>query len=405
MAGPLDGIRIFDMSRILAGPSATQLLGDLGAEVIKIERPGQGDDTRKWGPPFLKDEAGRDSEESAYYVSCNRSKRSLTLDIAKPEGQALARRLIGTSDVVIENFKAGDLARYGLDYGSLRPEFPKLVYCSITGFGQTGPYASRAGYDILIQAMGGIMSITGEADGPPMKVGVAIVDVMCGMYASVAILAALRHRDRTGEGQLIDLALLDTEVSWLVNQGANYLIGGKAPGRLGNAHPNIVPYTVMPAADGWFVLGVGNDAQYRKFCAFAGRAELAEDARFSTNAARVKHRDILYPILEEVTRTRPVAAWIEGLERLGVPAGPVNDIAQVFADPQVQARGMRIEMERDGVAGGRVPMIGNPIQFSASPVEYRDPPPRLGEHTDRVLTDLLGLKPEEIEGLRQRGIV
>jgi glutaryl-CoA transferase len=405
MAGPLDGIRIFDMSRILAGPSATQLLGDLGAEVIKIERPGQGDDTRKWGPPFLKDEAGRDSEESAYYVSCNRSKRSLTLDIARPEGQALARRLIGTSDVVIENFKAGDLARYGLDYESLKSEFPKLVYCSITGFGQTGPYASRAGYDILIQAMGGIMSITGEPGGAPMKVGVAIVDVMCGMYASVAILAALRHRDRTGEGQLIDLALLDTQVSWLVNQGANYLIGGRAPGRLGNAHPNIVPYTVMPAADGWFVLGVGNDAQYRKFCDFAGRPELAEEARFATNAARVKHRDILYPILEEATRARPVAAWIEGLERLGVPAGPVNDIAQVFADPQVEARGMRIEMERAGVAGGAVPMIGNPIKFSETPVEYQDPPPRLGEHTDRVLHDLLGMKPEEIEALRARGVV
>jgi crotonobetainyl-CoA:carnitine CoA-transferase CaiB-like acyl-CoA transferase len=405
MPGPLAGIRIFDLSRILAGPSATQLLGDLGAEVIKVERPGQGDDTRQWGPPFLKDEEGRDTAESAYYVSCNRSKRSLTLDIAKPEGQALARRLIGTCDVVIENFKAGDLARYGLDYASLKSEFPKLVYCSITGFGQTGPYAERAGYDILIQAMGGIMSITGAPDGPPMKVGVAIVDVMCGMYASVAILAALRHRDRTGEGQFIDLALLDTQVSWLVNQGANYLVSGKAPGRLGNAHPNIVPYTVMPAADGWFVLGVGNDAQYRKFCAFAGRPELAEDARFATNAARVKHRDVLYPLLEELTRARPVAAWIEGLERLGVPAGPVNDIAQVFADPQVQARGMKIEMAREGVAGGRVPMIGNPIKFSETPVDYRDPPPRLGEHTHRVLADLLGLKPEEIAALRERGVV
>jgi crotonobetainyl-CoA:carnitine CoA-transferase CaiB-like acyl-CoA transferase len=405
MPGPLAGIRIFDLSRILAGPSATQLLGDLGAEVIKIERPGQGDDTRLWGPPFLKDGQGRDTAESAYYVSCNRSKRSLTLDIAKPEGQALARRLIAECDVVIENFKAGDLARYGLDYESLKAEFPKLVYCSITGFGQTGPYASRAGYDILIQAMGGIMSITGEPSGPPMKVGVAIVDVMCGMYACVAILAALRHRDRTGAGQFIDLALLDTQVSWLVNQGANYLVSGKAPGRLGNAHPNIVPYTVMPAADGWFVLGVGNDAQYRKFCEFAGRPELAEDARFSTNALRVKHRDVLYPMLEEVTRAKPVAAWIEGLERLGVPAGPVNDIAQVFADPQVEARGMKIEMEREGVAGGAVPMIGNPIKFSGTPIEYRDPPPRLGEHTDAVLGDLLGLAPEEIEALRRRGVV
>ena len=405
MAGPLTGIRIFDLSRILAGPSATQLLGDLGAEVIKIERPGQGDDTRAWGPPFLKDETGRDTKESAYYLSCNRSKRSLTLDIAKPEGQALARRLIGTCDVVIENFKSGDLARYGLDYESLKAEFPKLVYCSITGFGQTGPYASQAGYDILIQAMGGIMSITGAPDGPPMKVGVAIVDVMCGMYAAVAILAALRHRDRTGEGQFIDLALLDTQVSWLVNQGANYLVSGKAPGRLGNAHPNIVPYTVMPAADGWFVLGVGNDAQYRKFCDFAGRPELAEDARFRTNADRVKHRDILYPILEAVTRARPQSAWVEGLSKLGVPAGPVNDIGQVFADPQVQARGMRIEMPREDVKDGTVSMIGNPIKFSQTPIEYRDPPPRLGEHTDRVLTGLLGLGPEEIARLRERGVV
>jgi crotonobetainyl-CoA:carnitine CoA-transferase CaiB-like acyl-CoA transferase len=306
---------------------------------------------------------------------------------------------------VIENFKAGDLARYRLDYESLKAEFPKLVYCSITGFGQTGPYAAQAGYDILIQAMGGIMSITGDPGGPPMKVGVAIVDVMCGMYACVAVLAALRHRDRTGEGQFIDLALLDTQVSWLVNQGANYLVSGKAPGRLGNAHPNIVPYTVMPAADGWFVLGVGNDAQYRKFCAFAGRPELAQDERFATNAARVKHRDVLYPMLEELTRAHPRDHWVEGLSKLGVPAGPVNDIAQVFADPQVQARGMRIEMERAGVAGGTVPMIGNPIKFSRSPVEYRDPPPRLGEHTGQVLRDLLGLTPEEIEGLRGRGVV
>ena len=405
MPGPLSGIRIFDLSRILAGPSATQLLGDLGAEVIKIERPGQGDDTRAWGPPYLKDEAGRDTGESAYYLSCNRSKRSVTLDIAKPEGQALARRLITTSDVVIENFKSGDLARYGLDYQSLRSDFPRLVYCSITGFGQTGPYAPHAGYDILIQAMGGIMSITGAADGPPMKVGVAIVDVMCGMYASVAILAALRHRDQTGVGQFIDLALLDTQVSWLVNQGANYLISGKAPGRLGNAHPNIVPYTVMPASDGWFVLGVGNDAQYAKFCDFAGRPELATDERFRTNADRVKNRAVLYPILEEITRARPQSAWVKSLSKLGVPAGPVNSIDRVFADPQVQARGMRIEMPREGVEGGSVPLIGNPIKFSETPVEYRDPPPRLGEHTEEVLRTFLGLSPEEIAGLRARAVI
>jgi crotonobetainyl-CoA:carnitine CoA-transferase CaiB-like acyl-CoA transferase len=405
MPGPLSGIRIFDLSRILAGPSATQLLGDLGADVIKIERPGQGDDTRAWGPPYLKDETGRDTGESAYYLSCNRSKRSVTLDIAKPEGQDLARRLIATSDVVIENFKAGDLARYGLDYESLKDQFPKLVYCSITGFGQSGPYAPRAGYDILIQAMGGIMSITGAPEGPPMKVGVAIVDVMCGMYASVAILAALRHRDQTGVGQFIDLALLDTQVAWLVNQGANYLVSGKAPGRLGNAHPNIVPYTVMPAADGWFVLGVGNDAQYAKFCDFAGRPDLASDERFRSNADRVKNREVLYPMLEEITCARTQSAWLEGLSKLGVPAGPVNTIDQVFADPQVQARGMRIEMLRDGVDGGAVPMIGNPINFSETPVEYRNPPPRLGEHTQEVLSTTLGLSPEEIAGLRARAVI
>ncbi len=404
MPGPLAGIRVFDLSRILAGPTATQLMGDLGAEVIKIERPGQGDDTRAWGPPYLKDENGNDTAESAYYLSCNRNKRSVTLDIAKPEGRELARRLIAASDVLIENFKAGDLVRYGLDYASLRAKIPRLVYCSITGFGQTGPYARRAGYDILIQAMGGIMSITGEADGPPMKVGVAIVDVMCGMYASVAILAALRHRDRTGEGQFIDLGLLDTQIAWLVNQGSNYLVSGKAPGRLGNAHPNIVPYTVMPAADGWFVLGVGNDAQYAKFCGFAGRPDLAEDARFRTNADRVKNRDLLYPLLEEITRGRPQGQWLEGLTKIGVPAGPVNSIDQVFADSQVQARGMQIEMPREGVQGGTVRMIGNPIKFSATPVEYREPPPRLGEHTEDVLGSLLGLSAEEIAGLRARGI-
>ena len=364
MPGPLSGIRIFDLSRILAGPSATQLLGDLGAEVIKIERPGHGDDTRAWGPPYLKDESGRDTDESAYYLSCNRSKRSVTLDIANPEGQALARRLIATSDVMIERISrlATSPAMASITR-VLKSEFPRLVYCSITGFGQTGPYAPRAGYDILIQAMGGIMSITGAPDGPPMKVGVAIVDVMCGMYAAVAILAALRHRDQSGVGQFIDLALLDTQVSWLVNQGANYLVSGKAPGRLGNAHPNIVPYTVMAASDGWFVLGVGNDAQYAKFCDFAGRPELATDERFRTNADRVKNRAVLYPILEEITRSRPQSAWVKGLSKLGVPAGPVNSIDQVFADPHVQARGMRIEIPREGVKGGSVPLIGNPIRF------------------------------------------
>jgi glutaryl-CoA transferase len=405
MPGPLAGLRVFDLSRILAGPTCTQLLGDLGAEVIKIERPGQGDDTRQWGPPYLKDEHGRDTGESAYYLSANRNKRSLTLDIARPEGQKLARRLIGRSDVLIENFKTGDLARYSLGYDQIAAEFPRLVYCSITGFGQTGPYAKRAGYDLLIQALGGIMSITGEPGRAPMKVGVAIADVMCGMYATVAILAALRHRDLTGQGQFIDLALLDTQVAWLANVGLNYLVSGEVPQRFGNEHANIVPYTVMPAADGYFVLGVGNDAQFAKFCAFAGRSELAEDPRFRTNADRVRNRQTLYPLLEEITRRRARGEWVDGLSRQGVPAGPVNTVDQVFADPQAQARGLKLELPYAGAKDGTVPLLANPIRLSASPVEYRTPPPRLGQHTDALLSELLGLSAAEIAGLRDQGVV
>jgi crotonobetainyl-CoA:carnitine CoA-transferase CaiB-like acyl-CoA transferase len=405
MTGPLQGLRIFDLTRILAGPTCTQLLGDLGAEVIKIERPGQGDDTRKWGPPFAKDADGRDTTYSAYFLSSNRNKRSVTLDIAQPEGQALAKRLIAKCDILVENFKTGGLAGYGLAYDDLRDANPGLIYCSITGFGQTGPYAPRAGYDFLAQGLGGMMSITGDPDGEPMKVGVGIADVMCGMYAVAAILAALHHRGKTGEGQYIDLALLDTQVAWLINEGLNYLTSGVVPRRLGNEHPNIVPYKVLPASDGYFILAVGNDGQYRRFCDFAGAPELAEDPRFRTNADRVVNRAPLYALLPDLTRRKTSAEWAEGLARLGVPCSPVNDIAQVFEDPQVQARDMKLTMPLAAVQGGQVDLIANPIKYSRTPVTYREPPPETGQHTESVLEDLLGLESAELSALRDRGVV
>jgi crotonobetainyl-CoA:carnitine CoA-transferase CaiB-like acyl-CoA transferase len=405
MPGPLADLRVLDLTRILAGPTCTQLLGDLGAEVIKVERPGQGDDTRKWGPPYLKDQTGRDTSESAYYLSSNRNKRSVSIDIAKPEGQELVRRLARRADVMVENFKVGDMARYGLAYDDLKGLNPSLVYCSISGFGQTGPYAPRAGYDLLAQALGGIMSVTGEPDRPPMKVGVGIADIMCGMYAAAAILAALHHRERTGEGQAIDLALLDTQVAWLVNIGLNYLISGEVPGRVGNEHPNIVPYNVMPAADGYFTLAVGNDAQFRKFCEFAGAPELAQDPRFRTNELRVRNRGELYASLPEITRRRGRDDWVEGLARLGVPASPVNDVEQVFADPQVLARGMRVAIPYPEAEGGTVPLIGNPIKLSATSVEYRLPPPSLGQHTEEVLGEVLGLTADQIARLKATGVI
>jgi crotonobetainyl-CoA:carnitine CoA-transferase CaiB-like acyl-CoA transferase len=405
MSGPLAGLRVFDLTRILAGPTCTQLLGDLGADVIKIERPGEGDDTRKWGPPFLEGADGEDLAESAYYLSSNRSKRSLTLDIAQPEGQALARQLIGHCDILVENFKTGGLARYGLAYDDLKAEFPGLVFCSITGFGQTGPYAPRAGYDLLAQGLGGIMSITGEADGEPVKVGVGVADVMCGMYAAVAILAAIRHRDATGQGQHIDLALLDTQVAWLINEGLNYLTSGEVPQRRGNQHPNIVPYNVMPAADGYIILGVGNDRQYQRFCAFAGVPELAEDARFRTNADRVRNREALYALLPDITRAKTQREWDEGLAELGVPCSPVNDISQAFANPQVVAREMKLTMPFAGAKDGTVDLIANPTRFSETPVEYRHAPPTVGEHSDEVLAELLGLDPAAIAELRNKKVV
>jgi len=405
MPGPLAGIRVFDLTRILAGPTCTQLLGDLGADVIKIEKTGAGDDTRKWGPPYVQDKEGRNTSESAYYLSSNRNKRSLAIDIAKPEGQALARRLIGHCDIMVENFKVGDMARYGLAYEDLKPANPRLIYCSITGFGQTGPYAPRAGYDMLAQGLGGIMSVTGEPDRPPMKVGVGIADIMCGMYATVAILAALHHRDSTGEGQFIDLALLDSQVAWLATVGLNYLTSGKVPGRVGNEHPNIVPYNVMAASDGHVILAVGNDGQYVKFCNFAGHPDLAQDPRFVTNEARIANRRVLYEILEPVLRGRTQKEWVEGLARIGVPCSPVNTVDQVFADPQVLARGMKIAMPHALAGRGEVDLIGNPIKYSATPVDYRLPPPQLGEHNRQVLAELLDMDEAEFKALKRRGVV
>jgi crotonobetainyl-CoA:carnitine CoA-transferase CaiB-like acyl-CoA transferase len=404
-AQALAGIRVLDLTRILAGPTCTQLLGDLGADVIKIEKPGEGDDTRKWGPPYVEGRDGRPTRESAYYLSANRNKRSVAIDIAHPEGQRLVRELLGGCQVLAENFKVGGLARYGLDYASLAPAFPALVYCSITGFGQTGPYAPRAGYDYLAQGYGGIMSITGQPDGEPVKVGVGIADVMCGMYATVAILAALRHAEATGEGQHIDMALLDAQVAWLVNEGCNYLLSGRVPRRLGNEHPNIAPYKLFEAADGLVILAVGNDAQFRRWCAFAGADDLAADPRFGTNPLRVANREALYALMPAYMRRKTVQAWVDRLSELGVPCGPVNGIDRVFADPQVRARGMRIDLPHPEAASGTVPLIANPIKMGATPPAYRAAPPTLGQHTDEVLEELLGLGVAERRRLREAGVI
>ena len=406
MSGPLQGLRVFDLTRILAGPTATQLLGDLGADVIKIERTGAGDDTRHWGPPFLKDAEGKDSGTAAYYLSANRAKRSVTIDIATPEGQALAHRLIAECDFFVENFKTGGLAKYGLDYESVRKTKPDIIYCSITGFGQTGPYAKRAGYDYLAQGMGGIMSLTGQPDGQPTKVGVGIADVMCGMYAVSSMLAALHHRHETGKGQHIDLALLDTQISWLVNEGLNYLTSGKVPHRIGNEHPNIVPYNVMPTSDGHFILAVGNDGQFRKFCDFAGAPELADDPRFVTNALRCENRRPLYDeILPPLTRQKTKDQWIDGLASLGVPAGAVNTLDQVFDDPQVKHRGMQVQVPYEDSEMGHIDLIGNPIKYSETPIAYNRPPPKMGEHSDEVYRELLGLSDAELQELRDKGVI
>jgi crotonobetainyl-CoA:carnitine CoA-transferase CaiB-like acyl-CoA transferase len=389
--GALQGLKVLDLSRVLAGPWAGQLLGDLGADVVKVERPGAGDDTRAWGPPWVAAKE-TDARQAAYFQCANRNKRSVAIDLATPEGQTQVRALAAKADVVLENFKVGGLKAYGLDYDSLKAVNPRLVYCSITGFGQTGPYAPRAGYDFLIQGMGGLMSLTGRADGEegagPQKVGVALVDIMTGLYATIAVLAALSHRDRTGEGQHIDLALLDVQVATLANQAANYLSSGVAPKRLGNAHPNIVPYQDFPTADGDMILAIGNDGQFARFCRIAEHPEWADDARFATNPARVAHRAVLIPLLRQATVMKTTAEWIAALEAEAVPCGPINRLDQVFADPQVQARGLRIDLPHP--AFGTVPLVANPIRLSATPVQYRQAPPTLGEHTAEVLADWLG---------------
>jgi len=398
MTAALKDIRVLDLSRVLAGPWCAQNLADLGADVIKIERPGAGDDTRSWGPPFLKDRDGNDTGDAAYYLAANRNKRSVTIDIACPAGQRAVRELAARCDVVLENYKVGQLARYGLDYDGLRAVNPRLVYCSVTGFGQTGPWKHRPGYDFIIQALGGFMSITGEADdrpgGGPQKAGVAVSDLMTGMFATQAVLAALFHRERTGEGQYIDIALLDVQVAMLANMNANYLVSGVPPKRWGNAHPNIVPYQAFRAADQWIVVAVGNDEQYRRFCRLAGRPELCEDARFSTNRERVRNREVLVPLLAERIAERSAHFWLDGLERAGVPCGPINDLAQVFDNEQVRARGMRIALERDDA--GEIPLVASPMKMSATPPAYRIAPPRVGEHTAQVLGELLGYDDEAI---------
>lgn len=405
--GALSHLRVLDLSRVLAGPTAGQILADLGAEVIKVERPGRGDDTRHWGPPWLRDEAGRDTAESAYYLSANRGKKSVAIDITCAEGQRLVRDLAARSDVFLENFKVGGLARYGLDYGSLAAVNPGLVYCSITGFGQTGPYAQRPGYDFMIQGMGGLMSVTGEPDGSPgggpQKVGVALADIMTGLYAGIGVLAALAHRDRTGEGQHIDLALLDVQVASLANQAMNYLVSGRAPERLGNAHPNIVPYQAFAAADGHFILAVGNDDQFRRLCAALGREPWAADPRFATNAARVAHREALVPMLGEIFAADSRSEWLRRLDDAGVACGPINTIDQVFADPQVQHRGMRGELPHP--QAGRAPTVGSPFKLSGTPVQLTAAAPTLGQHTDEVLAEVLGLDEAQRTTLRNGGVI
>jgi crotonobetainyl-CoA:carnitine CoA-transferase CaiB-like acyl-CoA transferase len=403
--GPLAGLRILDLSRILAGPTCTQLFGDLGADVIKVERPGAGDDTRHWGPPYVRDADGADTTESAYYLCANRNKRSVTIDFSKPDGAELVCELLEHCDVLIENLRVGALAGYGLGYDDLRERFPGLVYCSISGFGQDGPYANRGGYDYMAQGIGGIMSLTGEPDGEPMKVAVGIADVVCGMYASSAILAALRHRDRTGEGQYIDLGLADTQVSWLINEGTNYLTSREVPRRRGNAHPNIVPYQLFQTADGYFILAAGNDGQYRRFCTFAGLDELADDPRFATNKLRVAHREELVPRIEAATRRHPTVHWVEGLAGVGVPCGPVNDLEQVFSDPQFLHRGMKISMDHPLAGSGQVDLIGNPLKLSQTPVSYRRAPPTLGQHTDEVLREVLDMDESRLARLKDDEVI
>ena len=407
MDRPLSHIRVLDLTRILAGPWAAQTLADLGAEVIKIERPKSGDDTRSWGPPWLKGKDGSDTREAAYFLSVNRGKKSVTVDLSKPAGQRLVRELAAKSDVLIENYKVGDLARYGLAYDDVRQANPGIIYCSVTGFGQDGPYAQRPGYDFVFQGMCGLMSITGERDelpgGGPQKVGIAVTDVLTGMYASLAITAAIAHRQLTGIGQYIDLALLDTLVAFNANSILNYWCSGEIPKRFGNAHSNIVPYEAFPSADGHIILAVGNDSQFASFCRVAGRPELAADPRFRTNPERVKHRPVLVPIVQRIVKERTSHDWIESLEAASVPCGPINNMREVFENPQVRHRGMRVEIPHP--AGVPCPTVASPMRFSATPVDHSVPPPLLGQHTREVLDSVLGLSTAEIEALAGGGVI
>ncbi len=407
MAGPLAGMRVLDLSRVLAGPWAGQNLADLGAEVIKIERPNIGDDSRAFGPPWIKDAQGRDTKDSAYFTSANRGKKSITVNLQEPAGQELVRRLAQKCDVLLENYKFGDLARYGLDYGALSKINPRLIYCSVTGFGQSGPYRERPGYDFMIQGMGGMMSVTGEPDGVPgggpQRAGVPIADIITGMYASIAVCAALAHRAQSGVGQHLDLALLDAQIALLAYQNTNYFATGKPPGRIGNLHPNIVPYQPFRASDGAVILACGNDNLYRKFCAAAGCAQLASDPRFASNGKRVENRVELTRLLADMFRKRTKKEWVELLDAAGVPNGPINDIAQVFAEPQVKARGVKIEI--DHPVAGKLPMVASPMRFSGTPLEYGTPPPLLGQHTEEVLRELLGMDAAQIAALRAEAVI
>ena len=401
--GPLQGIRILDLSRILAGPTCTQLLGDLGADVIKIEKPNDGDDTRSWGPPYLEGAEGPVPGQSAYFMAANRNKRSVAVDLTNPAGVDLVKELAAECDVLVENFKVDGLRKFGLGYADLADDFPFLVYCSISGYGQTGPNRHRPGYDLVAQGFGGIMSLTGEVEGEPTRVGVGIADVMCGMYASTAILAALRHRDKTGEGQHIDLALVDSQVAWLINEGTNYMMSGQAPIRRGNQHPNIVPYQVFAAADGHLIVAVGNDTQFRKFCELIDRADLADDDRYATNSARLEHRAELCEIIAGVLSAWRRQALLDGMEACGIPGGPINSVAEVFASDQVSAREMRVRMRDDGARDGYVDLIGNPLKFSKSPVSYRRSPPSCGADTEATIRDILG--EEAVDEARLRGLL
>lgn len=404
MTGPLLGLRVFDLTRILAGPSCTQILGDLGADVVKVEMPGTGDDTRGW-PPYLMDDQGDDMSETAYFACTNRNKRSLTINLRSSEGQKLARRLLETSDIFVENFKSGSLKNYGLDYDQLKDDFPSLIYCSISGFGRTGPYASRPGYDVLIQGMAGLMSVTGDPETKPQKVGVPISDLFAGMYAAVSINAALRHREVSGKGQFIDISLLDTTVAMMTNQAMNYLATGLVPPRLGNEHPNIVPYQVFPTSDGEIVIACGNDEQFCRLCEFLERPDIANNAKFKSNACRLVNRQELNGILYSITSKKPSNYWLEQLENRSISCGPINTLDKVFADPQVKARGMLVEMAHPALGDETLRLVGSPINMSQTPVAYRYPPPMLGQHTEELLREILCMDSEQIAALRESGAI